>query len=108
MSLNSSILIPILAKATGVADSDDFNVLAGQPVTISIYPEANFAAEVGKLVKKNLDGTYDQVYTFETTPRAIELGATRAHATISGMGTYRLEFAARTAAIGATKQQLNR
>ncbi len=87
----------ILAKATGAGDSIDFDVTT-VPITLSIYPKANFAAETGNLVIKNEDGTYDDVYKDGTQ---VQLGATKPAITIVGGGTFRIEFAARTSAIGA-------
>jgi len=87
----------ILAKATGADNSSDIK-MGKRPVTVSIYPEANFAAETGDLAKKNEDGTYDDQYLTDGTQ--IRLSATLPSFTITGGGIYRIEFAARTSAIG--------
>jgi hypothetical protein len=88
----------ILAKATGAGNSIDFTVSAF-PMTVRVYPKANLATEVGYLKQKNPDGTYDDVYDLSGT--VIALGATMPQVYIVGPGTYRVEFAARTSAIGA-------
>ena len=89
----------LLAKATGAANSKDFDVI-GVPVTVRVYPKANLAAETGVLVQKNPDGTYDDVYDMSNTQ--IALGATMPQVSVHGAGTYRVEFAARTSAIGVS------
>ncbi len=94
----------ILVKATGAGDSDDFVVSKGWPQTITIYPVANVGVDVGNLVLKNPDGTYDPVY--DDAGVAIQFTATALSRIVDGLGTYRVEFADRTAAIGATKQRL--
>lgn len=98
--------IVILAKATGAGNSDDVDVYPGAPATLSIFPEANFGSDVGALMKKNPDGTYDQVY--DDALAAIELKATKPHIIVDASGTFRIEFSARTAAIGVTKLQYQR
>jgi hypothetical protein len=87
----------VLAKATGAGNSVDFTV-SGLPVNVRAYPKANLAAEVGYLKQKNPDDTYDDVYDLNGT--VIALGATMPQVMIVGAGTYRVEFAARTSAIG--------
>jgi len=87
----------ILAKATGAANSSDFTVSAFD-TTVRVYPKANLAAEVGYLKQKNPDGTYDDVYDINNN--VIALGATLPQVNVEGAGVYRVEFAARTAAIG--------
>lgn len=87
----------ILAPGTGAANSDDFDV-RNVPKVVSVYPEANLAAETGILKRKNTDGTYSTVQKDGTD---VALGDTAQQYVIYGSGTYRLEFAARTAAIGA-------
>lgn len=90
----------ILAKATGAANSNSVEV-HHRPITVGIYPEANLGAEVATLQIENPDGTWDDVYDENGV---IQLGATRIQETIWGGGTFRLEFAARTLAIGAYMQ----
>lgn len=92
----------LLVAATGAANSDDFAV-DRVPITVSIYPEANFAAETGDLAKKNPDGTYDDQYT--KAGDQIRLSATLPSFVVSGGGTFRIEFSARTAAIGVSIQE---
>lgn len=87
----------ILAKATGAGNSSDI-VVDKYPLTVIIYPEANFGADTADLKIQNPDGTYDDVY--DDNGQVI-LSASRPQAKIVGAGVYRLEFAARTAAIGA-------
>jgi len=87
----------ILAKATGAANSSDFTVSAFD-TTVSVYPKANLASEVGNLKQKNPDGTYDDVYDINNN--LIALGATLPSVNVEGAGVYRVEFAARTSAIG--------
>ena len=95
-----SLQVEILAKATGAANSSEFEVDA-RPVTVGMYPEANFAAETAQLQIKNPDGTWDDVYDDNGL---ILLGATRPQETVWGGGTFRLEFIARTSAMGAYQQ----
>lgn len=87
----------ILTKATGAGNSDDFTV-DQFPLTVVIYPEANFGSDEGDLKILNPDGTYDDVYDDNGQ---VVLSASRPQAKVVGAGTYRLEFSARTAAIGA-------
>ncbi len=89
----------LLTKATGSANSKDFQIY-GVPVTIRVYPKANLASETGLLKQKNPDDTYDDVYDLNGT--VIALGATMPQVSISGAGEYRVEFSARTSAIGVT------
>lgn len=89
----------LLTKATGSANSNDFSVY-GVPVTVRVYPKANLASETGLLKQKNPDGTYDDVYDLLGT--VIALGASMPQVSILGAGTYRIEFSARTSAIGVT------
>jgi len=90
----------LLEKGTGAANSNGF-LVDSRAVTIGIYPEANLGAEVAQLQIKNPDGTWDDVYDENG---AVQLGAARIQETIWGGGTFRLEFAARTLAIGAYMQ----
>lgn len=87
----------VLAKGTGAANSSDITVSAFD-TTVRVYPKANLAAEVGYLKQKNPDGTYDDVYDLAGT--VIALGAAMPQVMIEGAGVYRVEFAARTSAIG--------
>ena len=89
----------LLAKATGAANSEDFQVI-GVPITIRVYPKANLAAETGLLKQKNPDGTYDDVYDLLGT--VIALGASMPQVSVTGAGTFRVEFSARTSAIGVS------
>jgi hypothetical protein len=98
--------IIILAKAVGAGNTADFKPSPNAPVTISVYPEANLGTDVGYLVKKNPDGTYDS--TYHDNGAVISISALRPHIIVSASGTFRVEFAARTAAIGVTKLQYNR
>jgi len=95
----------ILVKGTGAANSDEFTVSVGNPQTVSIYPEANFGADIGILMKKNADETFDQVFL---DGAVVEIGATNPQVLVVGLGVYRLEFAARTAAIGAFADRYDR
>jgi hypothetical protein len=92
--------VTILPKATGAANSDGF-LVDSRALTVGIYPEANLGAEVATLQIQNPDGTWDDVYDENGV---VQLGATRIQETIWGGGTFRLEFAARTLAIGAYVQ----
>ena len=92
----------VLAKATGAANSSDFDV-SNVPLTVHAYPVANMAAETGLVKKKNPDGTYDAVYDMGGTQAA--LGATLPQIMLDGAGTYRVEYAARTAAVGVTIEE---
>ncbi len=94
----------ILVKATGIANSDEFVVRKGWPQTIQAYPAANLGAEVGNLVFKNPDGTYDPVT--DELGAAIQFTATALQHIVDGLGTYRVEWAARTLAIGMTKARI--
>jgi hypothetical protein len=98
-------MIVILAKATGAGNSADFIVRPGVPVSIAAYPEANLGADTGALVLKNPDGTYDAVYLDGS---AVELSATRPQMIVDMLGTFRIEFSARTAAIGVGKAAYER
>ncbi len=100
------IALPILAKATGAGNSDDFDVTQGAPATLSAYPSANLGSDTGALVKKNPDNTYDPVP--DTGGVAITLRAAHPFVVVHGMGRYRIEYSARAAAIGVTKEQFNR
>ena len=92
----------VLAKATGAGNSDDFNV-SDKPLHVKAYPVANMAAETGLLKQKNPDGTYDVVYDLAGTQAA--LGATLPSLLVEGAGTYRVEYAARTSAVGVTIEE---
>ena len=87
----------ILIKATGAGNSSDVTVHK-IPITVSIFPKANFGADTGNLTMKNTDGTYDDVYRDGTQ---VQLTATNPQYIIYGGGVFRIEFSARTAAIGA-------
>ena len=96
------MITEVLAKATGAGNSDEFTV-SDKPLTVKAYPVANMAAETGKLVEKNPDGTYDAVYTVDGTE--VALGATLPSFIVDGGGPFRVEYAARTAAVGVTIQE---
>ena len=86
----------VLAKATGAGNSADF-IVNRTPVTVSAYPEANFGSDTGELARKNPDGTYDDVFA---NGAVVACSATNPQFIVYGAGTYRIEFSARTAAIG--------
>jgi len=92
---------PILSKATGAGNSDDVFV-DKIPVTLSIYPEANYGTDKGDLKMKNADNTYDKQYLLDGTQ--IQLSSTLPSCIVTGGGIFRIEFSARNAAIGASKQ----
>ena len=89
----------ILAKATGSGDSDPFDVIT-MPITVTIYPKANYGSDTGNLVIKNEDGTWDDVYKDAVQ---VKLSSTNPQLTVTGGGTYRIEFSARTSAIGVAR-----
>ncbi|MBT8439841.1 MAG: hypothetical protein KJO91_08950 [Gammaproteobacteria bacterium] len=92
----------VLAKATGAGNSAEFTV-SNVPLHVKAYPVANMAAETGVLKEKNPDGTFDAVYLTDGT--AIALGATLPSVLLNGGGPYRVEYAARTSAVGVTIQE---
>ncbi len=95
----------ILAKATGVGDSDEFEVHPGLPVTIAAYPSANMGLDVGTLKLKNPDDTFDPVYKNDVI---VTVKATNPSIVVSGLGIFRVEFPTRAAAIGLTKRLYRR
>jgi len=96
----------VLAKGTGAANSADFNV-GDKPLHVLAYPVANMASEVGNLVEKNPDGTYQAVYNSGGT--LVALGATWPSYTLTSGRTFRVEWAARTSAIGVViSEQIKR
>ena len=96
----------VLVKATGAGNSDDFTV-SDKPLHVLAYPVADMASEVGNVVEKTPDGTYQAVYDSGGT--LVALGATNPSHTLTSGRTFRVEWAARTAAIGVvTSEQIRR
>jgi len=91
--------IQLLDKGTGAANSDPIDI-DSLPVTLKAYPVSNMAAEVGAVVEKNPDGTWDPM--FDLLGTEIKLGATLPSVVVEGITTVRVEYSARTSAVGVT------